>query len=178
MEARTAPTRTVTLTPHPASPLSPIKTLRVDIDTSGSDLRLQFVAEGDIRSLDWPYGGVPGRAKELWRHTCFEAFLAGSDGYVEFNLAVEGQWASYHFSSYREGMRLAEQTATQPVLSGSGYDGILILESWLQVPSGASRLGLSAVLEAVDGTISYWALAHPSDKPDFHHPDSFVLDLP
>ena len=38
--------------------------------------------------------------------------------------------------------------------------------------------GLSAVIEEAQGALSYWALAHPSDKPDFHHPDSFVLDLP
>ena len=30
-------------------------------------------------------------------------------------------------------------------------------------------IGLSAILEEEDGTKSYWALAHPPDKPDFHH---------
>lgn len=38
--------------------------------------------------------------------------------------------------------------------------------------------GLSAVIEEAHGQKSYWALAHGSDKPDFHHPDSFVLELP
>lgn len=37
---------------------------------------------------------------------------------------------------------------------------------------------LSAVIEEPHGTKSYWALAHRSDKPDFHDPDSFVLELP
>lgn len=37
---------------------------------------------------------------------------------------------------------------------------------------------LSAVIEERHGAKSYWALAHGSDKPDFHHPDSFVLELP
>lgn len=37
---------------------------------------------------------------------------------------------------------------------------------------------LSAVIEEAHGAKSYWALAHGSDKPDFHHPDSFVLELP
>ena len=41
------------------------------------------------------------------------------------------------------------------------------------------QLGLSAVLEEKDGTKSYWALSHPNaDKPDFHHPDCFVAQLP
>ena len=33
-------------------------------------------------------------------------------------------------------------------------------------------------MKDVDGGISYWALAHPPGKPDFHHPDSFALTLP
>lgn len=40
------------------------------------------------------------------------------------------------------------------------------------------RLGLSAVIEEGSGCVSYWALAHPSAKPDFHHPGSFILTLP
>lgn len=49
--------------------------------------------------------------------------------------------------------------------NGSGEDG-----QWL--------VGLSAVIEEAEGTRSYWALAHPADKPDFHHPDSFACDIP
>jgi hypothetical protein len=37
------------------------------------------------------------------------------------------------------------------------------------------RLGLSAIIEEASGRRSYWALAHPPGKPDFHHPDSFAL---
>ncbi len=39
------------------------------------------------------------------------------------------------------------------------------------------RLALSAVIEDSDGGLSYWALAHPRGKPDFHHADSFALTL-
>jgi len=43
--------------------------------------------------------------------------------------------------------------------------------------SGGStlRLGLSAVIEEISGHRSYWALAHPPGKADFHHSDSFAL---
>jgi len=40
------------------------------------------------------------------------------------------------------------------------------------------RAGVSAVIEEIDGTKSYWALAHPPGEPDFHDADSFVLELP
>jgi hypothetical protein len=50
----------------------------------------------------------------------------------------------------------------------------------VQVPAGEAdwEVGLSAVIEAADGALSYWALRHPAGRPDFHHPDCFALDLP
>ena len=46
------------------------------------------------------------------------------------------------------------------------------------LPKGVWRVGFSAVIEERDGTMSYWALAHPPGKPDFHHRDCFALELP
>jgi hypothetical protein len=47
------------------------------------------------------------------------------------------------------------------------------------LPSDAPwLLGLSAVIEEMNGRLSYWALAHPPGKPDFHHADCFALELP
>ena len=39
------------------------------------------------------------------------------------------------------------------------------------------HLGLSAVIEDKSGGLSYWALAHVSDKPDFHSQESFVYEI-
>ena len=39
------------------------------------------------------------------------------------------------------------------------------------------RLGLSAVIEETNGDTSYWALAHPAGKADFHHADCFAYEL-
>jgi hypothetical protein len=33
------------------------------------------------------------------------------------------------------------------------------------------------VIEEAGGGISYWALAHPPGRPDFHHADGFALEL-
>ncbi|HEY0337828.1 MAG TPA: hypothetical protein VGC70_10865, partial [Burkholderiales bacterium] len=41
----------------------------------------------------------------------------------------------------------------------------------------ALTLAVSAVIEARDGSLSYWALKHPPGKPDFHCSDAFVLGL-
>jgi hypothetical protein len=39
------------------------------------------------------------------------------------------------------------------------------------------RLGMSAVIEDKAGRMSYWALAHPPGKPDFHHRDCFAYEF-
>ncbi len=48
---------------------------------------------------------------------------------------------------------------------------------WAAYGFEAYREGMAAVLEDAKG-VSYWGLAHAPGKPDFHHPDSFALDLP
>jgi hypothetical protein len=42
-----------------------------------------------------------------------------------------------------------------------------------------ARLGLalSALIEVARGVLSYWALKHPLDKPDFHHPEASAIEL-
>ncbi|WP_262422764.1 hypothetical protein [Brevundimonas denitrificans] len=37
-------------------------------------------------------------------------------------------------------------------------------------PDADGRIGLTAVIETLDGATSYWALAHPAEKPDFTIP--------
>jgi hypothetical protein len=39
------------------------------------------------------------------------------------------------------------------------------------------HLGLSALIEDGSGGMSYWALAYPPGKPDFHHADGFALEF-
>lgn len=38
-------------------------------------------------------------------------------------------------------------------------------------------MAFTAVIELANGDKSYWALAHPSNQPDFHHPAGFVYEL-
>jgi hypothetical protein len=54
----------------------------------------------------------------------------------------------------------------------------LELDFLSSLPSNARwRLGLSAVIEETSGRRSYWALAHPPGKADFHHSDCFAHEL-
>lgn len=165
------------LTPHPTTAEGPARSIRVTVDRDEQWLLLQFVVEGDVERIVWPEAALPGRADDLWRSTCFEAFVVAAEGYREYNLSPSGQWAAYAFDGYRRGMRAAPEAAT--VLGLDMGEARSTFDAWIELPWGAQGpMGLSAVIEATDGSKSYWALAHPSDKPDFHHPQSFVQELP
>jgi hypothetical protein len=161
---------------HPESPAGPLESIGVEIDREGDRLRLTYRATGDVASVVWPAWAPSGRTDELWRHTCFEVFVQTDHRYVEFNLSPSGRWASYAFADYRKGMSEAAQSArVEPFLLAADQG---VLRAQVDLPLGARRLAVSTVIEGRDGSKTYWALAHPSDKPDFHHPDSFVLELP
>lgn len=166
----------VTLTPHPETPSSAVQRIEVDVERREDFVWLRYAVFGEVGRVLWPETVEPERAHELWRHTCFEAFAPTDDGYREFNLSPSGAWASYRFDGYRSGMTVAEERAE--VLDLEPTEIWVALEALVEVPAHVTRIGLSAVIEDVEGNISYWALAHPAGKPDFHHPDSFALVLP
>ena len=147
-------------------------------------LVLSYVVTGKISDVRLPPVVAPARTDGLWQHTCFEAFVRAAPGpsYYEFNFAPSTKWAAYRFDSYRSGMRVAEIEA--PAIEvRSGLDTYTLRAS-LELgrlpdlpPEALWRLGLSALIEDQSGGKSYWALAHPPGKPDFHHADSFALEF-
>lgn len=148
-----------------------------------SGLQLDFEVTGDLGAVRIPGWIARERADDLWRTTCFEAFIWAGDGsYFEINVSPSGQWAVYSFDGYRSGMTRANGAELLDSRFESLPDRLLLSATLdldrLPLPPRPWRLGLSAVIESTAGAISYWALAHPSDKPDFHHPYSFVLELP
>jgi hypothetical protein len=139
-------------------------------------LALSYSVEGNIAALAVPPLGEPVRADGLWQHSCFELFLKAGTPYTEFNFAPSRAWAAYRFDDTRKGRRPAEVEA--PKIAVEASETRLVLRAELILPGVAAwQAGLSAVLEEKNGGLSYWALAHPPGKPDFHHPDCFTLDL-
>jgi len=168
---------------HPLSPASAIEGIHVTVTClPGARLTLQYRLSGDISALVLPALAPPERADDLWKTTCFEAFLKRPDGdqYSEFNFSPSTRWAVYVFDDYRAGMRpLASVVVsrTDMRIDTGGFDlGIVVDLSGTRMPWQESDLliGLSAVIETRDGARSYWALAHPPGEPDFHHGDCFA----
>jgi hypothetical protein len=161
---------------------------RIDVDVArphAGSLVLRYFVTGKIADLRIPPATAATRADELWQHTCFEAFVRSpaDAGYYEFNFAPSTQWAAYRFLSYRKGMRVATEISAPQIEVQSGPEcytlqASLQLDRLAMLPHDAGwRLGLAALIEETNGRKSYWALAHPPGKPDFHHPDGFACEL-
>lgn len=173
-----------TLICHPATPGSAVRGIEAEARVDGQQrLSLTYFVRGDIDRLRVPPQRASRRLDDLWRHTCFEAFLGGvGPQYLELNLAPSTEWAAYCFAAYRQGRALAELAAPPQIVTRREPQR-LELGASLPLPpsaiseSGLRRLALSVVIEEADGAISYWALAHPAARPDFHHPGSFALSL-
>ncbi len=166
----------VALIPHPTTPSTGLQ-VQVQARRRASVLSLEYRVTGPVAALRLPPHSARERTDGLWRTTCFEAFAGRGKGYAEYNLSPSGAWAAYGFDGYRQGMAPLEQPAPMIVIRQTPE--MVVLTADVKLPPDADgRLGLSAVIETLDGAISYWALAHRAEKPDFHHPDSFVLTLP
>ena len=165
------------LRPHPQYP-SPVARIAVEVERTGTDsVRLTYRIGGDLNRVAIPKPGPAARANGLWRHSCFEIFLAAGEGYYEFNFAPSSHWAAYRFDGHRAGMRDAETAAPTIAWDRDGEAGKLV--AIVPLPSGVTGpLGLSAIIEDTNGNRSFWALAHPPGEPDFHDAACFVAQLP
>jgi hypothetical protein len=174
-----------TLRAHPESSCFAVKHLEVEVARpQARNLVFAYALTGRIDDLAMPARAAAVRSDALWRHTCFEAFLGTSldPAYYEFNFAPSTQWAAYRFSRYRTGMRVATEISVPTMAVESTSDRYILrvsldLGQALLAEGAMWRLGISAVIEEIGGNRSYWALAHPAGKADFHHSSCFTLEV-
>jgi len=168
---------------HPAAPCTALDAIEVTVEPGAAGgLILRYCVRGRLAALLIPSALPSAPADNLWQHTCCEAFVAAVDDkqYREFNFSPSGQWAVYDFKDCRE-----RDTGTTPpdaprITMQRLADGFQLTAELgpALLPTGKMlQLGLSAVIEAADGSKSYWALAHCATQPDFHLRQSFTLTL-
>ena len=174
------------LSQHPDSRCFAAARVEVGVARPRADhLVLSYSVTGKMSDIRIPPVMAAARTDGLWQHTCFEAFVRASSGpsYYEFNFAPSTQWAAYRFDSYRGGMCVAAEIGEPAIEVRSNLDSYTLqasleLDRLPDLSREASwRLGLSALIEDQSGCMSYWALAHPPGKPDFHHADCFALEF-
>lgn len=124
------------------------------------------------------------RKDGLWASTCFEFFLALPDRpqYWEFNISPSGDWNVYCMDSYRRVGFREEALIHRLPFEVQKEAGLITLHASIDlVPlipeTELIQLGISCVIQSIEGHDSYWALIHPHPTPDFHARDSFVIQL-
>lgn len=174
-----------TLICHPAQPRDGV---RIDARAGlAEDGRLTFVyaVAADPTRVRVPTAAdFARRADGLWEHTCFEAFIrAREPAYYELNFSPSGEWAAWRFGDYRsdrEEVEIERPPLVEVAPRAFGFE-VTAVVSLSEMPEliGFSRLrlNLAAVIEDHAGERSYFAARHASERPDFHHPEGFVLEL-
>lgn len=167
---------------HPSTPPLKIDHVDVEIRTAGHGrLFARYAVECETSLLLLPEPHESVRSDRLWHTTCFELFIRRPDSerYFEYNFSPSTEWALYRFSDYRKGM--AEELVKRPRITCDYSESHFALNAEFDLPDGwrdgPLMIGPSAVIEESEGCKSYWALAHPSSEPDFHHKDCFAAPL-
>ena len=164
----------------------PAPMLRAGIERRTDRLSLRYVLGGTVGTVRLSTRtSEPRRKDDLWTQTCFEAFLApaGGEAYWEVNLSPSGDWNVYRFDGYRRGMQPETRVAAAVTELEHASCGTVTLRATIdlarlpELATSALDASLAAVLQTSDGTLSYWAVAHEADRPDFHRRAGFVIRL-
>jgi len=181
------PMQTFQLIPFATPEESVVLAIDGTVRRTADALELCYRLHADLARLRIAAPAEPRFTDGLWRHTCFELFIAGGGeaAYHELNFSPSGAWAAYAFAGYRD--RRSWPLDPQALARGVRVHRTAeTLELSVSLPLGLFpphyaaarlRLGVATVVAHADGALSYWALCHPCDQPDFHHPDAFVLEL-
>lgn len=172
------------LVPFPGTSAVPEIEILGTLSLCAGRLDLEYTLSGAVEKIAIPERAEnPTRIKGLWEETCLEFFIRQGDSrnYWEFNLSPAGHWNVFAFSGYREDMREEQAFSALPFTTEkSPVSFSLRLEADLGAifpPSGTLFFAVTAVIKAVSGESSYWALSHNGPKPDFHRPEDFGIEL-
>ena len=168
---------------HPAVAISPFGPVVAEVAwLADGRLQLDYRIDDPAGQLRLPEPAAVGFTDGLWQHTCCEAFIAPAGGraYREFNFSPAGAWAIYDFSEYRQRVQTPTPTVAPEIQHRITPQGLTLRArlSPALLPAGNTwQIGLTVVLETVDGDKSWWALTHTATQPDFHPLASFTLAL-
>lgn len=137
-----------------------------------------------------PAAQPPGRRDRLWEHTCFEFFLSEqrvptkASPYWEFNLSPTQDWNVFFLQPYRHRLKQEPALTDLPIAVQTSSTALRLAVSidlsHLISPHQPLRLGGSAVIVLKEEETlreTFWSITHPALQPDFHHPDSFAVEL-
>ncbi|EQC44921.1 hypothetical protein [Bacteriovorax sp. Seq25_V] len=158
-------------------------TITTRVALANKKLLLSFEVAGDISAIFLPKQKInPSRAIGLWNQTCFECFLKSNldNQYIEFNFSPSHDWNCFHFHSVSDELKEWTQLKDIIIESKTTENGIILMAKidLKFLPASLTmanelRISTTAVI-STDKGISYWAIKHMDDRPNFHHPESYV----
>jgi hypothetical protein len=165
------------LIPFPGLAHSAIN-ISVKLHIEDNILQLVYFIDGQVNDIDVPPFDQVKQSDSLWQTTCLECFLLLADGhtYIELNLSPKGYWDIYYFDDYRKpSSKSVDLLQVKSIQVNHNQNG-LELKSEVDIAHiSIKAIGLSAVIEDKHQSISYWALQHTSDQPDFHTKEDFIM---
>jgi hypothetical protein len=150
-----------------------------------NQLSIRYEVQGEMDKLLFPAPTEsPTRKDDLWKSTCFEFFIAIQDQphYWEFNMSPSANWNVYAMDAYRQVNMREESAFTQLPFEFSkasteySLDISVDLSPIIQ-PENILQVGITTIIQAMDGNETCWALAHPGQQADFHLRESFLIEL-
>lgn len=172
------------ITAYPTLP-APVVEMTAEFNQNADSIFISYKLTGDLNSIDLGTGTPKHkRVKNLWEKTCFELFIQNQKKhYTEFNFSPEFEWNAYYFETLRGPLLEIEKMPAPKIdilLSLDVFHLIAEIDkrafpegffkSGESIPLSA---GITSVIKEKNNQLSYWALSHVDQKPNFHHPDSF-----
>lgn len=164
---------------------SPAITIAGRISRQNNLLALHYSLTGDVDCIMLPPPAMkPSRRHELWKATCFEFFLARKDQpqYWEVNLSPSGDWNMYQMDAYRRIGFREESRIQQLQVQARKENERFTLDTAADLNPIFSQdepveASITAIIQSINGTETYWALTHTGPQADFHLRQSFILEL-
>ncbi len=160
--------------------LTPFTKMNTSLDLLASalleknSLYLNYKLTGDLSKIKIPKQLEHKREIGLWESTCFEFFFLNEEdhSYYEFNFSPSGKWNCFFFN--KQGDQLKETECNVLNFNCNREDNFFELQIEIDMNSlkesfrnlDEFKMNLTTVIEADD--LSYWALDHGKEKPNFH----------
>ncbi len=153
-----------------------------EINQTNSSIFLSFTIKGKLSSLDLddPHPKKERKIK-LWEKTCFELFIKNArDEYLEFNFSPRFEWNCFYFQKKGDPLLEFLKMPSPAVDILYSFDKFFLVAEIKKeffpdnfITNDMSG-GISSVLKMKNKEMTYWALTHKDQKPNFHHFDSFI----
>jgi hypothetical protein len=171
---------TITLVPFNITSTPDVQ-VQATLERKDSVISIRYEIRGNVASLQIPSSKqTPERLDGLWNHTCCEAFISkdGHNAYKELNFSPSGDWNVYSFTNYQEGHQLDSDLkilSQQFIVDTNKLSLVVAIDVGQELERAQLNVGITTVLQLKDNSITYWAVSHEAERPDFHVRKSFSI---